>query len=137
MTTPVISIKLPDSLYKSLKKSADKKHRSVEAELMDVVTAAIPVATELPDDLDKAVSSLDTLDNSALWQAAQSILSPEARDRLEELHFKMQSSGITEAEAQEEETLLREYERAMLVRAEALYLLKLRGVDVSSLLRSR
>jgi hypothetical protein len=44
------------------------------------------------------------------------------------------AQGLTEAEVQEAATLLRQYERVMLVRAHAAALLKQRGHDVSSLL---
>ena len=42
--------------------------------------------------------------------------------------------GLTETEAEETASLVRQYERAMLVRAQAVALLKQRGHDISGLL---
>jgi hypothetical protein len=106
----------------------------VEAELLDAVVAAVPVADELPADLNEAISPLDLLDDAALWRAARSRLPVEAAEQMESLHLKRQREGLTEAEAQTLAWLVRQYERAMLVRAQAAALLKQRGHNVSTLL---
>jgi hypothetical protein len=54
---------------------------------------------------------------------------------MENLHLKRQREGLTEVEAQSLVGLVRQYERAMLVRAQATVLLKQRGHDVSELAR--
>ena len=68
------------------------------------------------------------------WQAGRSRMAPDAAESLSELNAKRQREGLTEAEQQESELLVRQYERAMLVRAQAAALLKQRGHDISSLL---
>ena len=50
---------------------------------------------------------------------------------LEELHFKRQREGLTANEAERAAELVRQYDRKMLLRAEAALLLKERGHDVS------
>jgi len=55
-------------------------------------------------------------------------------ERLSELNAKRQREGLTEAEQQESALLVRQYERSMLVRAQAAALLKQRSHDVASLL---
>jgi hypothetical protein len=108
----------------------------VEAELLEVVATAVPIEDELPPDLAEAVASLTLLDDQALWQAARSRLTATASAQMEALHLKRQREGLTEAEAQTLAGLVRQYERAMLVRAQAAMLLKQRGYDVSELVAS-
>ena len=134
MTTQTITLDLPEPLYQKLKVRATQARRSVEDELLDLLAAAVPVADELPDDLTAAITPLAMLDDAELWRAAQTRLPPDVAARLEELHLKRQRAGLTEPEEREAATLVRQYERVMLVRAQAAALLKQRGHDVSGLL---
>jgi hypothetical protein len=88
----------------------------------------------VPADLAEAIAPLSLLDDESLWRAARSALAPEKVALLEELHDKRRREGLTEAEAQTVAGLLKEYERAMLMRAEAAAILKQRGHDISQLL---
>ncbi len=133
MTIQSVTLNLPGHLYNRLKRRADQAHRTVEAELLEVVASAVPVADELPAELNDAISPLALLDDEALWRAARSHLSAEAAAQMENLHLKRQREGLTEAEAQTLAGLVRQYKRAMLVRAQAAALLKQRGHDVSEL----
>ena len=134
MSTQDVTIHLPDVLYERLKRRAEQSRRSVEDELIDVLAAAVPVGDELPPELAEAVSSLSTLDDDALWQAARSRMPAESAERLEELNFKRQREGLAAVEREEAASLLQQYERAMLVRAQAAALLGERGHDISVLL---
>src|SRR5438128_12118073 len=133
MTIKPVTLKLPSHLYSRLKRRAEEAHRTLEAELLEVVASAVPVADELPAELNDAISPLALLDDEALWRAARSHLPAEAAVQMENLHLKRQREGLTEAEAQTLAGLVRQYERAMLVRAQAAALLKQRGHDVSKL----
>jgi plasmid stability protein len=136
MTTQTVTLNLPEPLYQRLRERASQTHRSVEDEALEVLATAVPVAADLPADLEVAISPLSVLDDAALWQAARSHFPADAAQQLEELHLKRQREGLTEAEAQTTAALVRQYERAMLVRAQAAALLKQRGHDVSSLLNA-
>jgi len=133
MTVHSVTLDLPSVLYHRLKRRAERAKRTVESELMEVVVTAVPVADELPADLTEAISSLALLDDEALWRAARSHLPPEASARLATLNLKNQREGLTKPESQTLDNLVRQYERAMLVRAQAAVLLKQRGHDVSRL----
>jgi hypothetical protein len=54
---------------------------------------------------------------------------------LEELHLKKQREELTARETQTTKTLLRRYERFMLVRAQAAAILQERGHDISGLIQ--
>jgi hypothetical protein len=134
MTVHAVTLNVPTPLYQRLKQRADQARRPVEAEVLDVLAAAVPVADELPVDLAEAISPLSLLDDEALWRAARSHLAAEAAAQLEELNQKQQREGLGDAERETLAALMRQYERAMLVRAQAAVLLQQRGHDVSTLL---
>ena len=129
-----VTLNLPDTLYNKLRRKAEQAHRSVEEELLDAVAAAVPDTDDLPPDLQAAVDQLAVLDDAGLWNAARMSMPTDAAEELEGLHDKRQREGLTEAEAQAAAALVRQYERTMLVRAEAAALLAERGHDVSVLL---
>jgi hypothetical protein len=95
------------------------------------------MAEKRPADLEEALAPLTVLDDEALWRAARSQLVAEAAAELDELHRKAQREGLTEAETQTVAARVRQYEWAMLIRAQAAELLKQRGHDVSVLLAVR
>lgn len=134
MTVQTIALKLPDALYEGLRRRAEQSHRSVESEVLDVVAAALPLVDTQSADLADAVAQLAVLDDDELWRAARSHLDTDAAAEMEELHLKRQRVGLTEAESQDLANLVRQYERLMLVRAEAAALLRERGHDVAPLL---
>ena len=129
-----MNVKLPEQLYLSLRDRAKQSKRTVEAELIEVVAAALPSNNALPDDLAQAVATLDLLDDASLIRAAQSRLAAEISNETEQLHLKRQREGLTEQETQQLSVLVRQYERIMLIRARAVALLKQRKYDISTLI---
>lgn len=136
MSSQTVTLTIPDSLYAQLKERAEQAERSVEDETLNVLASAVPFTGRLPDDLAVAVESLRSLDDAALWNAAHSRLAAEVSDELEDLHLKQQREGLSEEEDRRLSELKRQYERHLLIRAQALALLKQRGHDVTSLIAS-
>jgi plasmid stability protein len=134
MTNQTLTLQVPAVLYSQLKQRADQAQRSVEAETLELLAATVPATEALPANLQEALTSLALLDDEALRRAACSRLGNEAAAELEALHFKQQREGLTDAETQRRGELIQQYERAMLVRAQATALLRQRGHDVSTLL---
>jgi hypothetical protein len=100
---------------------------------LEVVAWAVPVAEDLPDDLNESLASLELLDDEALLRAARSHLPAETAAQLEHLHLKRQREGLSDGEQRDLAGLVRQYERSMLVRAQAAALLQRRGHDISEL----
>ncbi len=136
MSVQAITLHLPGSLYDLFQRKAKQSHRSVEAVLLEAVTAAAPEDDELPPDLSRALSQLSSLDDRSLWLAAKDRLSDAALSELEILNLKQQREGLAEDEAVRLAELARGYERVILLRAEAACLLKERGHDISVLVDS-
>jgi hypothetical protein len=133
MAIQTLTIQLPDRLYARLRHRAQQANRPVEAELVDLLATAILEEDELPDELSHELAGLEHLEDEALWQAARGRLAAEMARRMEKLHRKRQRQGLTGSEARALSDLVRQYERAMLIRAQAAALLKRRGHDVSKL----
>lgn len=136
MSTQPLTLNVPSPLYEHLKHRAEQAQRSVEEETLEVLATAVPADGALPAELSEAIESLKGLDDAALWEAARSRLADDVSEQLEVLHVKQQREGLTNADSQELAELVRQYERQMLVRAQAAALLKERGHDVSELVKS-
>ena len=94
----------------------------------------MPKDDDLPADFAETISRLKLLDDESLWSVARYHLPAEAAIRMEGLHLKRQREELTDAEAQTLDGLVRQYERTMLIRAQAAAMLKERGHDISQLL---
>ena len=130
MAPRTVTLQLPGPLYEQIEHRAAEAHRSIELELLDVVATAVPFSDELPPELADAVSSLSRLDDDDLLQAAGSRMPEPLADRLAELNWKRQATGLDELEEEESTRLLHLYERTLLIRASAAKLLKDRGRDL-------
>lgn len=128
-----VTLQLPNPLYTHFRDRADRTQRSVEAEILEVVSSAAAQEEALPSDLAEAVAGLELLDDAALWRAARSHLPAEAQQQLESLNLKQQDEGLSPAEADTLTTLLQQYDRSLLVRSHAARLLRQRGHEVSEL----
>ena len=126
-------ITLPEPLYQHLLSRAEHAGRSLEDEVTELLSTSVIDSDQLDPELEDQLASMALLDDQSLWRAARNRLAADVTARLETLNLKAQDEGLTDAEAQESAALIRRYERGMLVRAEAAYLLKQRGHDVDPL----
>jgi hypothetical protein len=137
MAAHAITLHLPETLYERFRQRAEWSRRSLETELLEAVASAVPAETELSPELIGTIEALGELADEELWQLARKVMSPQASEELEALHLTQRHEGLSQDEDAARARLLREYEQTMLVRAQAIRLLKNRGHDVSSLLATR
>ena len=137
MAAHAVTLQLPAPLYDLFRGRAEQAHRSLEAELLNAVATVATEEEELSSDLARVIADLALLTDEELWRAAPNRLSDDAKTQLEALNSKQQREGLTPAEKETLEQLVHQYDRAVLVRAEAARLLKERGHDVSKLLITR
>ena len=107
--------------------------RSIEEELVDVVSAALPTADDLSPDIAGDLAQMVFMTDTELWQAAQTELPLQDSAKMQALMFKRQREGLTTAEEREAKRLAHRADRTMLVRSRAAALLQDRGHDISSL----
>jgi plasmid stability protein len=131
MALKEVKLHFPLSLYERFRVRAQNNHRTVEAEVLEVVTKALPVEDNQPDQLDEELDSLVFLDDDNLWRAARSHMPKKAANQMAQLNYKQQSKGLTETELATLNQLGEEYDRYMLIRAQAMVLLKERRHDIS------
>jgi ABC-type phosphate transport system auxiliary subunit len=138
MSAHAITLELPGPLYEHFKRRVERTHRSLEAELLDAVANAASVeGDEISPELTEALEDMTNLDDRELWQIARRTMSPTASRQLEALHFKQRDEGLDGDEDADRRKLIRQYERTMLMRAQAARLLKERGHDVSGLVAAK
>src|SRR5438046_423861 len=101
MSSERITLQLPTPLYNRLKQRAEQANRSVEAEVLDALVAAVPLDRELSPDLESELSPLSSMTDDQLRQAARSLLDAEDSSRPEELHSKRQREGLNAQEDEE------------------------------------
>ncbi len=126
MNPQTLTISMPADLYLRLKQCADVTQRSVEEELLELLTGALADHT-VPRDLAETAASLSSLDDARLWQVARGQLTDEASRELEALHWKRQREGLDSGEQQRATELERLFDRIVLLRSQATALLKQRG----------
>lgn len=136
MTSKPIMVNLPEILYERIRQRAEQNHHSIETELIEVVTSAVPIVDELSFDLAQAISPLALLDDKALERAAKNPLARKKSAKLQALHLKQQREGLDEGETKLLAELMKQYEQAFLVRAQAIEILRQRGRDISALISS-
>ena len=126
-----VTLTLPGEVYERLQEQADQARRPLEAELLDVILSALQRQDGIPEVLAATLDQLRVLDNQTLMEIARSHLSTEESAQLEALNLKQQRDGLDTQERQWRDDLLRQYERTLLIRAEAVGLLQERGVEVA------
>jgi plasmid stability protein len=134
MADQAMYLNIPDDLYQRLKRRAEEMHRSVEEEALVALATSVPQKDELPHDWKELLDSMSALDDEALWQAAQNDLGRKANAGIRRLRAKRRTRGLTVAEQERLAELLRQEDKGMLIRAQALLLLKQRGRDIEPLL---
>ena len=161
MPASPLTVTLPEPLLKQIRGRARRSKRTVEAEVIQLLSDAVaagdrvsangapatkpggkpgrPVAADsddvaLPPDIAKVVAVIPSLDDQALRARMKPLITPKQAERLAELNYKAQAKGLTAAERAEQERLLHVYEKAMVVRAAVMAELHRRGVDVAKLI---
>lgn len=129
-----LTLELPDDVYAILEQRAAAANRTVEEEIIAILEIAFPPEDDpddpLPDALQETVDSLELLDNPALWEIAQSNRPEAVAAEIETLNQKQQQDALSDEEATKLTELSQEHERLILLRNQALVLLKERGYDI-------
>jgi hypothetical protein len=126
-----VTLQLPDELYESVQEAAEASERPLE----DVLLESIGVLFRRPSaDMERMLSELADYSDSQLWAVVYRRLPWSQSLRLRELNAK---SHLTNTEQNELEQLIDLVDRYMLLRSEALLLLKQHGQDVDTYLHMR
>jgi len=129
-----VTLQLSDDVVRRFRRGAAVARKPFEQFLTERLLESVPPLT---DELTPAVRAelevLETLDNDALRQVAQSQLSPEHQRIYSALLTKNQRGTLTSSEKEKLHALGDEGRRLTLKKAHASLLLKWRGFPLSSL----
>ena len=128
-----ITLDLPDDLYERVHQVAAQSQRPVERVVLESLRLLfVPPSSA---DLATSLATLSGYTDAQLWAVVYQRLAWPQSQRLHELSAKNKLERLTEDEQRELEDLLVSNDRAMLLRSEALRLLKHRGYDTEAYLK--
>jgi hypothetical protein len=127
---PMVSVQVPETIYRRLRRAAELTYRSVEDVLTTTIDAALPSASGLPQEVAEDLAAMAMLSDAALWAATESSLSAADQRRLRQLTHAGGRRSLSVAEKAEMQRLLDLYDRSVLQRAKALAILAQRGYEL-------
>ncbi len=129
-----VTLQLPDDLYERVQEAAEASDRPLEKVLIESldVLFAHPAESLSTDNL---LAEMASYSNAQLWAVVYRRLPWTQSLRWHELSAERKQGTLVDAEQKELEGLVNLVERDMLLRSEALLLLKQRGQDVDDYLK--
>jgi len=129
-----ITLDLPDDLYEQVHQVAAQSQRPVERVVLESLRLLF-VPPPSAADLAASLAVLSGYADAQLWAVVYQRLAWPQSQRLHELSAIKKLERLTEDEQHELADLLSSNDRAMLLRSEALRLLKIRGYDLEAYLK--
>jgi hypothetical protein len=131
MSSKVVTMELPETLYTRLQQTAQATQQSFEAVLLRALQIGSPPAWETaPAEFQADLAALDRLDDPALWRIARSQATPTQMDRYQILLDKNANETLSAKEREELTQLRTQLDRQMLRKAQAAALLQWRGHQI-------
>ena len=137
MATQVVTLRLPESIYQSARRTARAVKRPVKEVLLKVLTSSLPSLDGLPSGIVRELTALEELADKQLSAVARSTLPALQRQQLNRLLEKNQAGTLDDRERQALEELISKSERLMLRKARACVLLKWRGYAPAAIIERR
>lgn len=128
-----ITLDLPEDLYERVRQVAEQSQRPLERVLVESIRLLF-VLPPTSTDVATTLAAMPGYSDAQLWAVVYQRLAWPQSQRLHELSAKNKLEKLTEDEQSECEHLLTLNDRAMLLRSEALLLLKNRGHDIAAYL---
>ena len=135
MADKVITLSIPEALYERIQEEADGAHQpfaSIMVDRLGLLFNRIDEATYV----NKALEALDTFKDYELWAIVSRRLSTADSDYLQQLGSEEKRATLTPTEQTQMDHLLAKVNRDMLLRSKALMLLKERGHDITSYVKT-
>jgi hypothetical protein len=137
MSQQVITVRIPETIYERVKRTAQGMRQPVEQTLVSIVQAAMPSLEKVPPEYHPELEAMETLSDEDLWHVAESQVSAPRQRQLNRLLQKNQAGTLTKRERQVLTELRTELDRLMLRRSYAYLLLKCRGHRIPTLTELR
>jgi plasmid stability protein len=133
MSHLTITVTVPQETYESFRQRAERDHRSVEEAVLEAMQSSLTEGEGVAEYRQTVLAALDSLDTDTLRQIVTRGAETEDVLLLVALNEKRQREGLKAAEQDVVRQLIRQHDRAVLIRAKALAVLHQRGEDISAL----
>lgn len=134
---PQITLTLPDSLYRPVRRLAQTTHKPMEKVLLTALQSSLPPLDDLPLDLAEELAELETQNSENLRQVLLETVLPDQQETLDSLLYRNQLGILTNAEQEQLTYLQRAADLVMLRKARAAVLLRFRGERLPTLTELR
>lgn len=131
LMSTAITFELPPTAFEQLNSATRRQNRPVAEVVKDIVLREIPELLVLPADVEAELATFSQLSDDVLWLIARSTLTHQQQRDLANLNDQAQRRPLTQAEQIRQQQLIDAYDRALVRRAQAAYVLKHRGHDLS------
>ena len=136
MSGKSITLNLPEDLYERVRQVAAQSQRPLERVLVESIRLLF-VLPPTSTDVAATLTAMPSYSDAQLWAVVYQRLAWPQSQRLHELSAKNKLEKLTEDEQSDLEYLLTLNDHAMLLRSEALLLLKNRGHNIAPYLEHR
>lgn len=130
-----ITLQLPEDVYSAVQEAAEISHRSIEEVLREGIDVFFGDVSSA--DMDTLMKQMSTYTDALLWAVVYRKIPETQSKRLEELNAKTKQGKLTVQEQSEVDQILDLIDRYILLRSQALVLLKDRGHDVDAFVNKR
>jgi hypothetical protein len=127
-----VTLDFPEELYKRIREAAEENRMPLESMLLESI--ALMYGDSLADN-DLSPEALEQLADDQLWAIVHRQLVLPLDIRLRQLTALGKSGSLSNDEQAEMERLIAEVDRCVVLRSNALLLLKTRGYDVEQRLK--
>lgn len=134
MAEHTLTLTVPEPVWRTLRARAEHRKRTVEAEAAEWLAQAPPVPDEGPKNLEALLAPFRSKTDDELRALLQSALTPPEQQRVAELNSKAAATGLSEQEREEQGRLVALFDEKLLLRAQALGVLRERGYSVDELI---
>ncbi|MBN8593067.1 MAG: hypothetical protein J0M33_15025 [Anaerolineae bacterium] len=133
MSDSTVTLNLPASLYEKLQQVARQQRRPVEVLMLDSLSLLFEEPSEI---VALKPEMLQAFSDEQLWALVYRRLALPQEGRLEELAAKGHAGSLSQSEVEEQAQLITAFDHYVLLRSQALVILKQRGHDVESRLQT-
>ena len=134
---PQITLTLPDSLYRPVRRLAQASHKPIEKVLLTALHSSLPPLDDLSPDFVKELTDLETQRSEELRQVLLETVPLDQQETLDSLLYRNQLGILTNAEQEQLTSLQQAADRIMLRKARAAVLLRFRGERLPTLTELR
>lgn len=128
MTLQTVTLTMPESIFRRVKRSAEVLRRPPEEIIVEALNVALPRVDDVPAEMTEELAAMRSLPDGKLWEIARSMMPARTQARLRTLSTAQRERALAPAELQKLDALLQEHGRIMLRKAQAYALLHERGL---------